>query len=71
MTTAVDNAVRVQARHCVEEIKAALKEEPRRGWNIVTPPILRKYHQKVEPLGVGFTEFVCVIGRMNGRYGKG
>lgn len=71
MITEVENAVRQQAKLCVEEIKAALAEKPRRGWNEVTPPILRKYHQKVEPLGVGFVEFISVIGRMNGRYGKG
>lgn len=70
MTTDVENAVRAQARRCAEEIKAALQKEPRRGWNTVTPPILRKYHQKIEPLGVGLTEFISVIGRMNGRYGK-
>lgn len=71
MITESENAVRQQARLCVEEIKAALAEKPRRGWNEVTPPILRKYHQKVEPLGVGFVEFICFIGRMTGRYGKG
>lgn len=68
MTTAVSNAVRQQAKLCTDEIKAALGGDSRR-WNTVTPPILRKYHAKVSPLGVGFTEFISVIGRMNRRYG--
>lgn len=71
MKPEVENAVRAQARQCAAEINAAMAAEPRPSWNRITPPILRKYHEKVQPLGVGLIEFISVIGRMHGRYGKG
>ena len=33
------------------------------------PPILKKHHQKIAPLGISLVAFVSSIGRMTGRYG--
>lgn len=69
MTPEQDNAVRAQGRKCVAEIKQAMKCRPKPAWNSVTPPILRKHHEKVKALGVSLEKFISIIGRMNGRYG--
>ncbi|EAA1041225.1 hypothetical protein CGX53_20565 [Salmonella enterica] len=69
MTPAQENAVRNQGRECVKEIRQALNARPKPAWNSVTPPILRKHHEKVKALGVSLEKFISIIGRMNGRYG--
>ncbi|EPT3100481.1 hypothetical protein ACVQD4_002060 [Citrobacter freundii] len=38
-------------------------------WNAVVPPIIKKHHQKIAPLGISLVAFVSSIGRMQGRYG--
>jgi len=71
MTPEQENAMRAEARRCTEEIKAALKAHPETNWNVLAPPIIRKHHQKVEPMGVCLLRFVSTIGRLNGRFGGG
>lgn len=63
------NAVQAQARRCTAEIKAAVRVKPKPSWNQVVPPILRRHHQKIEPMGISLLDFVSIIGRQNGRYG--
>jgi hypothetical protein len=63
------NAVYAQAKRCTDDLKAALKEKPKRGWNTVVPPILRKHYEKVKPFGISLIEFNSIIGRQNGRFG--
>jgi len=46
-----------------------MKARPKPKWNSVVPPILKKHHAKIEPMGVSLVAFVSRIGRMNGRYG--
>lgn len=69
MTPAEENAVRAQCRRCTEEIKQAMKVKPKPNWDLVVPPILKKHHEKVKPMGVSLLEFVVKIGRLNGRFG--
>lgn len=69
MTLEQDNAVRAQGRKCVAEIMQTMKCRPKPKWNAVVPPIIRKHHQKIAPLGISLVAFVSSIGRMNGRYG--
>lgn len=69
MTPEQDNAVRAQGRKCVAEIQQALKCRPKPKWNAVVPPIIKKHHQKIAPMGISLVEFVSSIGRMQGRYG--
>ena len=69
MTPEQSNVVRAQGRKCVAEIQQALKCRPKPKWNAVVPPILKKHHQKIEPLGISLVAFVSSIGRMQGRYG--
>ncbi|MDU1197485.1 MAG: hypothetical protein E6017_01315 [Kluyvera cryocrescens] len=69
MTPEQDNAVRAQCRKCVAEIMQTMKCRPKPKWNAVVPPIIRKHHQKIAPLGISLVAFVSSIGRMNGRYG--
>ena len=69
MTPEQDNAIRTQCRKCVAEIQQALKCSPKPKWNAVVPPILKKHHQKIAPLGISLVAFVSSIGRMQGRYG--
>ena len=69
MTPEQDNAVRAQGRKCVAEIQQALKCRPRPKWNAVVPPIIKKHHHKIAPLGISLVAFVSSIGRMQGRYG--
>ena len=76
MTPEQDNAVRAQGRKCVAEIMQTMKCRPKPKWNAVVPPIIRKHHQKIAPLGqkiaplgISLVAFVSSIGRMNGRYG--
>lgn len=69
MTPEQDNAVRAQGRKRVEEIMQTMKCRPKPKWNAVVPPIIRKHHQKIAPLGISLVAFVSSIGRMNGRYG--
>ncbi len=69
MTPEQNNAVRAQGRKCVTEIQQALKCRPKPKWNAVVPPIIRKHHQKIAPLGISLVAFVSSIGRMQGRYG--
>lgn len=64
-----DNAIRAQGRKCVDEIRQALKARPKPKWNVVVPPILKKHHQKIAPMGISLEAFVSSIGRMTGRYG--
>ncbi|MCM7908060.1 hypothetical protein M8T17_09450 [Enterobacter hormaechei] len=45
------------------------KAEAKPSWNVVVPPILKEYHEKVKPMGVSLVMFNSVIGRLNGRYG--
>ena len=69
MTPEQDNVVRSQGRKCVAEIQQALKCRPKPKWNAVVPPIIKKHHAKIAPLGISLVAFVSSIGRMNGRYG--
>ncbi|EMR0739544.1 hypothetical protein RVX82_003918 [Citrobacter braakii] len=69
MTPEQDNAVRAQGRKCVAEIQQALKCRPKPKWNAVVPPIIKKHHHKIAPLGISLVAFVSSIGRMQGRYG--
>lgn len=63
------NAVRDVARRCVKEIREVLKQKPKPNWNAAVPPILKKYHELVKPMGVSLVRFNSEIGRLNGRYG--
>lgn len=65
-----ENAVRAAARRCADELRAAMRVKPKPAWNQICPPILRKHHQQVAPLGISLIEFNSVIGRMNGRFGE-
>ncbi|MEB0886550.1 hypothetical protein VC838_19085 [Citrobacter freundii] len=69
LSTEQENALHSQARRCSDELKAAMRKKPKPNWNKVVPPILRKYHQIVEPLGISLIKFNSEIGRLNGRYG--
>lgn len=69
MTPEQNNVVRAQGRKCVAEIQQALKCRPKPKWNAVVPPIIKKHHQKIAPLGISPVAFVSSIGRMQGRYG--
>lgn len=69
MTPEIENVTRAQGRKCVEEIRQAMKSRPKPKWNAVVPPILKKHHKKIEPMGISLVAFVSCIGRMNGRYG--
>ncbi|WP_419879690.1 hypothetical protein [Enterobacter hormaechei] len=73
LSTEQENAVRDVARQCSDAIKKALKKalkkKPKPSWNVVVPPILKEYHEKVKPMGVSLVMFNSVIGRLNGRYG--
>ncbi|QDE47858.1 hypothetical protein EIN43_26540 [Enterobacter hormaechei] len=69
LSTEHENAVRDVARQCNDAIKKALKQKPKPSWNVVVPPILKEYHEKVKPMGVSPVMFNSVIGRLNGRYG--
>lgn len=51
------------------EIQQALKCRPKPKWNAVVPPIIKKHHAKIAPLGISLVAFVSSIGRMQGRYG--
>lgn len=68
MTPEIENVMRNQGRQCAEEIRRALKAKPKPKWNDVVPPILKKHHEKIKPMGISLTAFVSSIGRMNGRY---
>lgn len=46
-----------------------MKVKPKPNWNETVPPILKKHHEKIKPLGITLLEFVGKIGRMNGRFG--
>ncbi|MFZ3995094.1 hypothetical protein [Enterobacter hormaechei] len=52
LSTEHENAVRDVARQCNDAIKKALKQKPKPSWNVVVPPILKEYHEKVKPMGV-------------------
>lgn len=69
MTPEQENACRSQCRRCTEEIRQAMKQRPKPVWNVVVPPILKKHHEKVKPMGISLLEFVVKIGRLNGRFG--
>ncbi|MEX5821905.1 hypothetical protein AB6H18_19235 [Enterobacter hormaechei] len=47
LSTEHENAVRDVARQCNDAIKKALKQKPKPSWNVVVPPILKEYHEKV------------------------
>ncbi len=64
-----ENAVRDVARRCIREIREVLKQKPKPSWNTAVPPILKKYHELVKPMGVTLVKFNSEIGRLNGRYG--
>ncbi|HFN3711192.1 TPA: hypothetical protein ACHFPX_000892 [Enterobacter hormaechei] len=63
LSTEHENAVRDVARQCNDAIKKALKQKPKPSWNVVVPPILKEYHEKVKPMGVSLVMFNSVIGR--------
>lgn len=69
MTPEQENAIRAQGRKCVDEIRQAMKVRPKPKWNVLVPPILKKHHQKIAPMGISLVAFVSSIGRMQGRYG--
>ncbi|MFA1615344.1 hypothetical protein ABME00_14095 [Citrobacter amalonaticus] len=69
MTPEQNNVVRAQGRKCVAEIQQALKSRAKPKWNAVVPPIIKKHHAKIAPLGISLVAFVSSIGRMQGRYG--
>ena len=68
-TPEIENAIRAQGRICVDEIRQAMKARPKPKWNEAVPPILKKHHKKIEPMGISLVAFVSSIGRMQGRYG--
>lgn len=69
MTPEADNAIRAACRRCTEEIQKAMRKKPKPNWNETVPPIIRKRHQQIEPLGVSLLEFISYTGRLNGRFG--
>lgn len=69
MTSEQENAIRTSCRQCTEEIRKAMHIKPKPNWNATVPPIIKRHHKKVAPLGVTLLEFVVITGRMNGRYG--
>ncbi len=69
ITLEQENAIRAQGRKCVEEIRQAMKVRPKPKWDAVVPPILKKHHAKIAPMGISLLAFVSSIGRMTGRYG--
>ncbi|KLQ92478.1 MULTISPECIES: hypothetical protein [Enterobacter cloacae complex] len=69
MTSETDNAIRSACRRCTEEIQQAMRKKPKPNWNETVPPIIKKHHQVIEPMGISLLEFVVRTGRMNGRYG--
>lgn len=69
MTPETDNAIRSACRRCTEEIQQAMRKKPKPNWNETVPPIIKKHHQKIAPLGINLVAFVSSIGRMQGRYG--
>ena len=69
MNQETENAIQAQAKRCSDEIRKAMKVKPKPNWNETVPPIPRKHHEKIRPLGITLLEFVGKIGRMNGRFG--
>lgn len=69
MTPETDNAVRAACRRCTEEIQQAMRKKPKPNWNETVPPIIKKHHQIIAPLGVSLLEFAVYIGRLNRRFG--
>lgn len=65
LSTEHENAVRDVARQCNDAIKKALKQKPKPSWNVVVPPILKEYHEKVKPMGVSLVMFNSVIDNYN------
>ncbi|NPE58673.1 hypothetical protein HLB27_19655 [Dickeya dadantii] len=65
----IENAVRAQAKRCTDEIKQAMRKKPKPNWDATVKTIIKKHHQKIEPLGVDLLKFVVTMGRQNGRYG--
>lgn len=63
------NAAQAQARRCTADIKAAMRVRPKPSWNQVVPPILRRHHEVVKPMGISLIQFNSIIGRQNGRFG--
>lgn len=68
MNQETENAIQAQAKRCSDEIRKAMKVKPKPNWNETVPPILKKHHEKIKPLGITLLEFVGKIGRMNGRF---
>ncbi|MDM3311212.1 MULTISPECIES: hypothetical protein [Citrobacter] len=69
MNQETENAIQAQAKRCSDEIRKAMKVKPKLNWNETVPPILKKHHEKIKPLGITLLEFVGKIRRMNGRFG--
>ena len=69
MNQETENALQAQAKRCSDESRKAMKVPPKPNWDETVPPILRKHHEKIRPLGITLLEFVGKIGRMNGRFG--
>ena len=69
MTPANENAIRAACSRCTEEIQQAMCKKPKPNWNETVPPIIKKHHKKIEPLGVSLLEFVVYTGRLNRRFG--
>lgn len=69
LTIEQENACRAQGKRFTDEMKALMATKPKPRWNEVCPPILKKHHEKVKPMGISLERFISFIGRMNGRYG--
>lgn len=69
MNQETENAIQAQAKRCSDEIRKAMKVKTKPNWNETVPPILKKHHEKIKPLGITLLEFVGKIGRMHGRFG--
>ncbi|WP_447717282.1 hypothetical protein [Pluralibacter gergoviae] len=63
------NAAQAQARRCTADIKAAMRVKPKPSWNQVVPPILRRHHEVIKPMGIDLVRFISIIGRQSGRFG--
>ncbi len=51
MTPADENAIRAACRRCTEEIKQAMRKNPKPNWDATVKPIIKKHHQQIAPLG--------------------
>jgi hypothetical protein len=68
MTTEQENALRATTPNCNDELKAALKQEPKPKFDTVSRPLLAKHYEKIKGLGITFVLFIYTIGRINGQF---